>query len=89
MPTSWTKTNNVTTSYTKTADISTSYTEEADKTTIWPSFFGLIRLVTEGLREFIMTEGDTDHIVVSHGEDVEIWTDEADKSTTYTKVNDI
>jgi hypothetical protein len=52
-------------------------------------FGGLIRLVTEGYREELMTEGNIDYLVYSHGEDKEIWTDTADISTTYTKLSDI
>lgn len=87
--TTWTKTNDTTTSYTKVADIATTYTETPDDVIQWKSWGGLIRLVTEGLREKIMTEGRTDHIVISHGEDVEIWTDVANIATTYTKINDL
>jgi len=60
-----------------------------DSDTGWGFFGGLIRLVTEGYREELMTEGNTDYLVYSHGEDKEIWTDTADISTTYTKLSDI
>ena len=42
-----------------------------------------------GNREELMTEGNTDYLVYSHGEDKEIWTDTADIETTYTKINDV
>lgn len=87
--TTWTETSDVSTSWDETSDVATTYTETADKDTQWGSFGGLIRLCTEGLREDIMTEGDTDYIVVSHGEDVEIWTDTANVSSTWTKISDI
>ena len=87
--TNWDKTTDVSTSFTKTSDVSTSYTETSDKDTNWGFFGGLIRLVTEGLREELMSEGNLDYLVYSHGEDVEIWTDTADIATTYTKISDI
>ena len=87
--TNWDKTTDVSTSFTKTSDVSTGYTETADKDTTWGFFGGLIRLVTEGLREELMSEGNLDYLVYSHGEDVEIWTDTADIATTYTKISDI
>lgn len=89
MPTTWTKTNDVVTPYTEIADKSTSYTKIADDEIQWKSWGGLIRLCTEGKREDLMTEGNIDYIVISHGEDVEIWTDTPDNSTLWTKINDI
>lgn len=89
MPTVYTKVTDVSTSYSKTTDQSTSYTKEADKTTQWPSFGGLIHLATEGLRELLMTEDDTDYIVVSKGSDGISYTKVTDISTIYTKVTDI
>lgn len=61
----------------------------ADKDTNWGFFGGLIRICTEGLREDLMVEARADYIIYSHGEDKEIWTDIADISTIYTKINDI
>lgn len=86
--TSWTKETDSTTSYTGVTDSSTSYTNVSDGSDIWAAFGGLIHLVTEGLRELLMTEGDTDYIVVSKGVESGTWTDEADASTSYTKVSD-
>jgi len=37
----------------------------------------------------LMTEGNTDYLVYSHGEDKEIWTDIADTSSIWTKLSDI
>ena len=87
--TNWTETDDVTTSWTETPDATTGYTEVADKDTLWGMFGGLIRLVTEGDRDELMSEGNLDYLVYSHGEDVEIWTDTADIATTYTKISDI
>ena len=87
--TNWTEVNNVSTAWGEQTDIATSYTETADKDTNWGFFGGLIRLVTEGYREDLMSEGNLDYLVYSHGEDVEIWTDTTDIATTYTKINDI
>lgn len=87
--TNWTKTSDNTTAYSKTADAVTTYSEVGDDVIQWKSFGGLIRLCTEGSREDIMTEGETDYIVISHGEDVEIWTDTSDTSSSWTKINDI
>lgn len=70
-------------------DGDTPYTKTTDKDTPWGLFGGLIRLCTEGNRENIMSEGEVDYIVVSHGEDVEIWTDTSDVSSSWTKINDI
>ena len=69
--------------------IESGFTDVSDKDTSWGFWGGLIRLVTEGYREELMTEGNTDYLVYSHGEDKEIWTDTADISTTYTKINDV
>ena len=69
--------------------IESGFVDGVDSDTNWGFFGGLIRLVTEGYREELMTEGNTDYLVYSHGEDKEIWTDTADISTTYTKLNDI
>lgn len=60
-----------------------------DSDTGWGFFGGLIRLVTEGYREELMTEGNIDYLVYSHGEDKEIWTDIADTSSIWTKLSDI
>jgi len=89
MSTAWTEVADVSTSWTETADNSTTYTEVADVDTQWGLFGGLIRLCTEGDRNDLMTEGRTDYIVISHGEDVEIWTDTADVSSIWTKISDI
>ena len=69
--------------------IKIDWEELNDKDTGWGFFGGLIRLVTEGLREELMSEGNLDYLVYSHGEDVEIWTDTADITTVYTKINDL
>lgn len=69
--------------------IRVDWEESDDKNTGWGFFGGLIRLVTEGLREELMSEGNLDYLVYSHGEDVEIWTDIADKTTTYTKIDNV
>lgn len=69
--------------------MSTVYTKIADKSTRWGMWGGLIRLCTEGNREDVMGEGRVDYIVVSHGEDVEIWTDTSNVSSTWTKISDI
>ncbi len=87
--TNWDKIADVSTSFTKTSDVSTSYDKTTDKNTNWGFFGGLIRLVTEGAREELMSEGRLDYLVYSHGEDREIWTDTADIATTYTKISDI
>lgn len=87
--TNWTEVADNTTSWTETGDVSTSYTETADKDTNWGFFGGLIRLVTEGARDELMSEGRPDYLVYSHGEDVEIWTDTADIATVYTKISDL
>lgn len=63
--------------------------ELSDKNTGWGFFGGLIRLVTEGARDELMSEGRLDYLVYSHGEDVEIWTDTADIVTTYTKIDNV
>lgn len=89
MATTWTKTADSSTAWTEIGDITTSYTEVDNEETQWGMFGGLIRLCTEGAREDLMTEGDTNYIVVSHGSDVEIWTDTADKTTTWTKISNI
>lgn len=67
----------------------TPYTKTSDKSTPWGILGGLIRLCTEGIRDDMMSEGRVDYIVVSHGEDVEIWTDTSDVSSTWTKISDI
>lgn len=87
--TNWTEVADNTTSWTETSDIATTYTETADKDTNWGFFGGLIRLVTEGYRENLMSEGNLDYLVYSHGEDTEIWTDTADIATVYTKISDL
>lgn len=87
--TTWTKTTDTSTSWVEEADVTTSYTEIEGSQTPWGLFGGLIRLCTEGLRDDLMTEDREDYIVVSHGEDVEIWTDTADNATTWTKITDI
>ena len=87
--TNWTETSDIATSWTETGDVSTSYSEVADEDTNWGFFGGLIRLVTEGARDELMSEGRLDYLVYSHGEDVEIWTDTADIATVYTKISDI
>ena len=69
--------------------IESGFVDGVDSDTNWGFFGGLIRLVTEGLRENLMTEGNLDYLVYSHGEDLEIWTDTADIETTYTKINDV
>lgn len=69
--------------------IQIEWAEDTDKDTNWGFFGGLIRLVTEGYREELMTEGNVDYLVYSHGEDREIWTDTADIVTPYTKINDL
>ncbi len=69
--------------------IESGFTDVSDKDTNWGFFGGLIRLVTEGYRENLMSEGNLDYLVYSHGEDLEIWTDTADIETTYTKINDV
>ena len=65
------------------------FVDGVDSDTNWGFFGGLIRLVTEGYREELMTEGNIDYLVYSHGEDKEIWTDTADVSNIWTKLNDI
>ena len=65
------------------------FVDGIDSDTNWGFFGGLIRLVTEGYREELMTEGNTDYLVYSHGEDKEIWTDIADTSSIWTKLSDI
>jgi len=85
---SWTKVADETTVYTDVSDIATSYTEVDDTDTQWGAFGGLIHLATEGLRELMMTEGETDYIVVSKGSDGISWSDIADASTGWTKVID-
>lgn len=87
--TNWPKVNDVSTTWGEQTDITTGYTDIADKDTNWGFFGGLIRLVTEGLREDLMVEARADYIIYSHGEDKEIWTDIADIATIYTKINDI
>ena len=72
-----------------TEGIQINWGETADKDTGWGFFGGLIRLVTEGLREDLMSEGRLDYLVYSHGEDTEIWTDTADIATVYTKISDL
>lgn len=67
----------------------TQWNETADKSTPWSTFFGLVNLVTEGLRELLTNESGDDYIVVSHGSEVDIWTDVADNSTAWTKISDI
>lgn len=89
MSTPWTEVADVSTSWTETVDNSTTYTKVTDVDTQWGLYGGLIRLCTEGYREDMMTEARTNYIVISHGEDVEIWTDTADVSSTWTKINDI
>lgn len=87
--TNWTKTNDINTSYIEVTDTATDYEKQEDTQVQWGFFGGLIRLVTEGYREELMTEGNTDYLVYSHGEDKEIWTDTSDISTVYTKISDI
>ena len=87
--TSWTEVTDKSTTWTETGEVSTSYTKVPDDVIQWKSFGGLVRLCTEGLREDLMTEDREDYIVVSHGEDVEIWTDTANVSSAWTKINDI
>jgi len=69
--------------------IESGFVDVSDEDTLWGAFGGLIRLVTEGYRENLMSEGNLDYLVYSHGEDLEIWTDTADIETTYTKINDV
>jgi len=69
--------------------IESGFVDVSDKDTSWGFWGGLIRLVTEGYRENLMSEGNLDYLVYSHGEDLEIWTDTADIETTYTKINDV
>ena len=66
-----------------------AFVDGVDSDTNWGFFGGLIRLVTEGYREELMTEGNIDYLVYSHGEDKEIWTDVADKTGIWTKLSDI
>jgi hypothetical protein len=87
--TAWTEINNIATNWTDIGDKTTTYAEVDDVDTQWGLSGGLIRLCTEGFREDMMTEARGDYIVVSHGEDVEIWTDTADISSAWTKINDI
>lgn len=87
--TTWTDVADSTTSWTEVGDSTTSWANTSDVSTQWGMFGGLIRLCTEGTRDDLMTEGEIDYIVVSHGEDVEIWTDTSDTSTTWTKISDI
>ena len=89
MATPWTEVADTSTSWTDTADNTTTYTEVADEDTQWGLFGGLIRICTEGDRDDLMTEARIDYIVYSHGEDVEIWTDTANVSSAWTKINDI
>ena len=91
MPTTWSKTTDITTSYSGVVDKNTSYTKDTDIDTIWPSFGGLIHLATEGNRDLITTENEVTvcYIVVSKGPDGIIYTKVTDISTPYTKVNDI
>ena len=77
-----------TTQYTKVADKTAGFTKVVDTSSIWISLGGLIHLATEGLREFIITEGPTDYIVISKGVESGTWTDVSDTSTSYTKVSD-
>lgn len=72
-----------------TEGIQINWGETEDKDTGWGFFGGLIRLVTEGLREDLMSEGRVEYLVYSHGEDEEIWTDTADIATVYTKISDL
>lgn len=87
--TNWTETSNVTTGWTEPSDIATSYSDIVGKDTNWGFFGGLIKLCTEGSREDLMSEGRLEYLVYSHGEDVEIWTETEDITTSYTKINDI
>jgi len=87
--TTYTKIADIPTSFTKITDVTTNYSEVADDVIQWKAYGGLIRLCTEGGRDDIMTEARIDYIVISHGEDVEIWTDIADIANIWTKINDI
>ena len=66
-----------------------AFVDGVDSDTNWGFFGGLIRLVTEGYREELMTEGNIDYLVYSHGEDKEIWTDTNDIPNSWTKISDI
>jgi hypothetical protein len=85
--TAWTKVTDSTDSYTEVTDITTSYTETGDIDSQWSPFGGLLYLATEG-GDILANEDESTYLVVSKGSDGVVYTDVADKTTSWTKVTD-